>query len=166
MKPCCQAHCGDPISLQDSAGEMLTPAVRPLPSVSLVLFLPHQTSQGKDLDALLGNDTSFLLYKNSSKKTALGFFMRLEDWKGEGVSLRPLPHQGATLIATRAGITAPQGGGSLSRGKTAPFCALKSSLRLNPLDMEDTTTHLQSLGRRWGQQPGLLQGRKMVRLLL
>lgn len=39
VKPCCQAHCGDPISLQVSAGEMLTPAVHPFPSVSLVLIL-------------------------------------------------------------------------------------------------------------------------------
>lgn len=53
MKPCCQAQTGDLISLHASAGEMHALPAHPLPSITLIPGLPHQSSQGKDFATLL-----------------------------------------------------------------------------------------------------------------
>lgn len=53
MKPFCQAQPGDPLSLHASAGEIHTLAAHTLPSITLILGPPRQTSQGKDFAALL-----------------------------------------------------------------------------------------------------------------
>lgn len=84
---------------------MLTPAVHPLPSVSLVLILPRQTLQRKDFAALLSvwemafhfcslslcglSEACFI----QAKIPTLSFPLQFKVWKGVGALLYPVLSQ-------------------------------------------------------------------------
>lgn len=118
-------------------------SVPPTPSLWVEGFLPHCWEPRKWHLVFTVQFRRGLF--NSHKKTALRFSMQPESWKGDRTLGHLLPHRGWPV---RPGVTALWGSGSLSRGKTVPFCALKYRSRLNSLDHRLPTTHLQSLGRR------------------